>query len=331
MNKLLLPEVRDWAEWGPIFTDATLWRPVIEQVWAIDSNLAAGTGSAQPRRVESGFPGTCAVFIVDSRVVIKFFPPMVARDFERERSVYRLIGGVSPYLPRLLAEGVFHDRVAWPYLALSRLPGQAWRDARAALSREERHNTLRELGQLVRSVHDTPLPASGPWPSAADWAAFVQSRRPQAIPDLRARTALPDRVIRELGALVSETDWLRERPRLLNADLTEDHLLVAQRGGRWRLSGLIDWADAEVGDVVYEWVALWFSICRRDAGLFGAFLAAYDASLQLADLRPERFLAFTALHRFGVNMMNEALTPAEQSEIDSRRRLQEALLPGLGG
>jgi hygromycin-B 7''-O-kinase len=125
-------------------------------------------------------------------------------------------------------------------------------------------------------------------------------------------------------------DWLIEQPRLLNADLTEDHLLVEQHGGRWRMAGLIDWADAEVGDVGYEWIALWFSICRREVSLFGAFIEAYDASLQLDDFRPGRFMAFTALHRFGADMINEALTPAEQRESGSLRRLQQTLFPGLG-
>jgi hygromycin-B 7''-O-kinase len=329
MNKPLLPEVRDWPEWVAIFTDAVLWRPVIEEVWAADPNLASWTGSPRPVRVEPGFPGTCAVFIVDDRTVIKFFPPMAARDFDRERAVYRLIDGASPHLPRLLAEGMFQDRIEWPYLALSRLPGQAWRDAQAGLSQGDRHATLRELGRLVRAVHDTPLPESGSRPTAADWAAFVAARRQQAAADLRARTALPDRVIRELDELMAATEWLIERPRLLNADLTEDHLLVEQRGGRWHLSGLIDWADAEVGDVGYEWPALWFSICRREASLFSAFLKGYDASQRLADFQPERFMAFTALHRFGANMIAETLTTTGQSEIGNLRRLQQALFPGL--
>jgi hygromycin-B 7''-O-kinase len=331
MNKPLLPEVRGWPEWGPIFTDAALWRPVIEQVWAADPNLAAWTGSPQPRRIEPGFPGTCAVFIIDDRVVLKFFPPMAARDFDRERSAYRLIGGVSPHLPRLLAEGVFDDRIEWPYLALSRLPGQAWRDARAELSWEARCATLRELGRLMRVVHDTPVPESGSWPAAVDWARFVAARRPRVAADLRARTALPGWVIRELDELVAATDWLIERPRLLNADLTEDHFLVEQRGGRWRMTGLIDWADAEVGDVGYEWIALWFSICRQEARLFGAFIEGYDALQRLVEFRSERFMAFTALHRFGANMINEALTPAAQREAGSLRRLQQTLFPGLGG
>jgi hygromycin-B 7''-O-kinase len=331
MNKPLLPVVRDWPEWGPIFTDAILWRPVIEQVWAADPNLAAWTGSLPPRQIETGFPGTCAVFIVDDRVVIKFFPPMAARDFGRERAVYRLIGGASPHLPCLLAEGVFQDRVEWPYLVLSRLPGQAWRGAWAELGKEDRCATLRELGRFVRLVHDTPIPESGSWPAATDWAAFVAARRPRVAAELRARTALPDGMIRELEKLVHATDWLIERPCLLNADLTEDHLLVEQRGGRWHMAGLIDWADAEVGDVFYEWMALWFSICRREAGLFGAFIEAYDASQRLANFQPERFMAFTALHRFGAHMINDALSPAEQREIGSLRRLQQALFPGLGG
>lgn len=330
MSDFLLPPVSEWADWGPIFTDAALWRPVVERVWADDPGLPAATGILLPTRIEAGFPGTCAVFIVDNRAVIKFFPPMVARDFDRERTVYRLISGLTSHLPRLLAQGKYHDRVDWPYLVISRLPGRAWREARALISREAQTAVLRELGRLVRGAHDTPLSADGTWPAHDSWPAFVETRLPQAIVDLRAGAALPARVIQEIETALEASDWFAEPPRLLNADLTEDHLLVGQRGGQWRMTGLIDWADAEVGDPLYEWVTLWFSICRRDGRLFRAFLAGYDPKLQADEIRLDRLLAFTVLHRFGTNMINEALSPAERRQVKSLHDLQRMLFPGLG-
>lgn len=331
MSQPLLPPVADWDDWRPIFTDESLWRPVVERVWGSDPALQAATNITTPAHIEAGYPGTCAVFVVDGVAVIKFFPPMVARDYDRERTAYGLVGGLSPHLPRLLAEGVFHDRILWPYLILSRLPGEAWREARAGMSRAGQLGVLGELGLIMRQTHNLPLPATGPWPAASDWPLFVAARRPRVAAELREHRSLTGHLVREIELLVKETDWFTARPCLLHADLTEDHLLVDWYDGRWSLSGLIDWADAEVGDPYYEWVALWFSICRRDVGLFSAFLSAYDPALRPEAVQASRLLTCTALHRFGANIINETLSEAEQRGMDSVAALSATLFPGLSG
>jgi hypothetical protein len=85
-----------------------------------------------------------------------------------------------------------------------------------------------------------------------------------------------------------------------------------------------------VGDPYYEWVALWFSICRRDAGLFTEFLSGYDPALRPENIQANRLLSFTALHRFGANIINDTLTGSEQRRLEGLAQLTEALFPGLG-
>lgn len=329
MSDFLLPMVRDWNDWRPIFTNAALWRPVVERVWSVDPTLQAATGIAVPTRVEAGYPGTCAVFVINNAVVVKFFPPMLGRDYERELVTYRLIEDRVPHLPRLLAEGVYSDRIKWPYLAVAFLDGQAWRDAGAYMDPVNQIAVMEELGRTVHMVHDTPLPVSGRWPSMSDWENLA-ARLPEAAADLREHTALSNHVLAEIELLMAATDWFAVRPRLLHADLTEDHLLVRKREGWWEMNGLIDWADVEVGDPFYEWVALWFSICRRDAGLFRAFLKGYDPLLAPEEFSIERLLAFTFLHRFGTGILGEVVSPEEQGAIGSVAELGRVLFSGLG-
>lgn len=101
---------------------------------------------------------------------------------------------------------------------------------------------------------------------------------------------------------------------------------MSEDNGAWTMATLIDWADAEVGDPCYEWVALWFGICRQDAGLLRAFMQGYGLE---ANLGAEALLAFTVLHRFGVNIVSEILSPEEQRHIRSVSALRAALFPGL--
>jgi len=325
MSDCLLPAIRDWAEWGALFTDAERWRPAIARLWAAEPSLAARAGVASVGRVVAGFPGTCAVFVLDETAVIKFFPPMVAGDFVRERAVYRLLAGRVPEMPRLLAGGVLRDRIDWPYLVTSFCPGQDWREARADMPAEAQLAVARTLGARIGRVHRTAIPPDDTWPPSDAWPRFVAARL-AVLPDA-LRVVLPGAVAAAAEALLRQTDWFAGRPGLLHADLTEDHVLVTERDGRWALSGLLDWADAEVGDPLYEWVTLYFGFCGRDAAPFRAFLAGYDPAAPLPTRR--QLLAYTLLHRFGLSIIAAVLSDEERRDLSGIDELAGRLFPGF--
>lgn len=325
MCNFLLPDVNDWTTWGAIYTDVALWRPVVERLWADDLRLRVATGIEVPQSVEGGYPGTCAVLVVNGSAVVKFYPPQVARDFERERASYATLGQRILLQPVVLAEGVFMDRIAWPYLVLSYLPGRAWRDARALIPPDQAAALMVQFGQIVRSFHEIPLERHGAWPSEKAWEAFVALRLARVGSDLRGGTALPEHVIADVEHLLHKVNWFGSPPTLLNADLTEDHLFLAEQDGRWSLSGLIDWADAEVGDPLYDWVTVWFSICQRDARLFHSFAAGYGSLAGEDQPDPHRLLAVTFLHRFCANILGEFMTVDEQRGIRHVADLQRVM------
>ena len=326
MSEWLLPVVEDWRNWATIFTDVDLWRPVIEHVWRRDDQLQGASGVAFPTRIDAGYPGTCAVFIVDKTAVIKFFPPMVAGDFDREVAVYRLIQGRVPNIPSLLSNGWHQDYIAWPYLAVSFLPGVAWRDVYQRLPPDQSPALMAQLGRTVRALHEIPLPHSGTWPAVGAWETLVSSRISQAGAELRRSTVLPDLVIAQIELELSRMHWYGEKICLLHSDLTEDHLLVAGSDGHWSITGLIDWADAEVGPPMYDWVALWFSICHREPALFRAFLQGYGAA---EEVYVSQLASMTFLHRYGANIIADTLAPEEQRAMASLKELNHILFSGL--
>lgn len=329
MSDYILPAAIDWANWAALFTDVDRWRPVVDRVWAADDALAAASGIAKPHRVAATFPGTCAVFLVDEAIIIKFFPPMVANDLAREVAAYLTLGDQVPHLPSLLSHGRYQDRIEWPYLAVSCLPGQAWREVGARLLAMQAEGLVAELGRMTRLTHEIPLPPNGSWPAAGAWAVLVASRLARVGDDLRRGTALQNGLIEEIERLLATTNWFDQRPCLLHSDLTEDHLLVAERNGEWVVTGLIDWADAEVGHPIYDWVAVWFSICRRNPRLFGAFLKGYGARESWDGNSLNRLMSLTFLHRFGATIISDSLPPAEQRAISTLEQLAEALFAGI--
>ncbi|MCI0576829.1 MAG: aminoglycoside phosphotransferase family protein [Chloroflexi bacterium] len=319
-----LPAFDAWPEWGAAFTNVTLWRPLL-------AHLYQQAGLGELGAVEAGFPGSCAVFIVDRQVVIKLFPPFLPQDYERELDVYHLLDGrLEPYLPRLLAHGVYHDRVDYPYLALEFCPGQPIREVRQELSQSDKTIIAREVGWMIRTVHETPLDGVKAFdPRPAAWLAFLEQRRRDYLDELRHKASLPERVLEEVAGLLAVGPNLPAdfRPRLLNADLTEDHLLLVRRLGEWRISALIDWADALVGAAEYEWVALWFGLCGQDPALFREIMQAYDPAFSLDRRFRRQMLAYTFLHRFGPAIVGELLGQPGAPSIHSLADLQSWLWP----
>ena len=327
MIPYLLPAIRDWSEWSAVFTDAALWRPAVERLWVAEPSLAARTDVGRIETMTAGFPGTCAVFILNESAVIKLFPPLVAGDFDRERAVYRLLDGRLPEMPRLLADGVLRDRIDWPYLVTSFLPGAAWREAQAAMPQAQQLAMAMTLGERIGHVHGTTISAGHGWPPPDAWPRFVATRLAEAPAALR--TILPERLAAEAEVLLQGTDWFDGGPRLLHGDLTQDHALVTEQGGVWSLSGLIDWADAEIGHPAYEWVALYFGFCDGDVALLRAFLAGYapNAVGRLPDRR--QFLAYTLLHRFGAHILAGALPNETRRDLANLDELAGRLFPGF--
>lgn len=324
-NYLSAPD--NWAEWGAMFTDATLWEPVVKRI-------CQGTGVSTAEHVGAGYPGSSAVFIVDEAVVVKIFAPFLTHDYFQELETYQLIDTrLDPYMPELLAYGTYPDKIDWYFLIMEFMPGQSIREVRVEIPEEENSAIAQELGLLIRRLHNTPLDAASYIKSTtADWFTFLKERRQRCLEELRDKTDIPLPVIRDVFYLLS-SDVLKPakdfRPSLLNGDFTEDHLLLEKRLGQWRISGLIDWADSLVGAPEYEWVALWFGLCGQDVWMFRDIMKAYDPTMQLNLAFRKRMMAYTFVHRFGPTLIGEMLQQSGAPTITSLADLQSWLWPPL--
>lgn len=318
----VLPAVVNHANWGSLFLETAVWEPAVR-------HILRTIGAAEPQHIEPGFPGSCAVFVAADRQVVKLYPPLFAGDFARETAVYMLLNGRFPQLPTLIAHGTYHDAIDWPFLVTAFRPGEPIREQFAQLDASARAAIAADLGPLIRTIHATPLTAVAverggfrPWPD------FLAERAAAVGAELRARTQLAPAVVMALVERVRtlEPTLRAQRPCLLHADLTEDHLLLAHTDGRWQITGLIDYADAELGPPGYEWVALWFSLCNRDPAFFRATLHAYDPQLRIDDNFLDAALAFTCLHRFGAQII-ESCRDHDRPHVTSLAELRAWLWP----
>ena len=318
-----LPTEITWENWGSVFLKVDLWRPVV-------TRICEATAVASAQCIEAGFPGSCAVFVVDKQVIVKLYPPLLARDFYRERAAYRLLTGRLPHLPRLLGEGFYPDQIDWPYLLLEFCEGIAIRDLFMELKSDNRLLIARELAAMLRVVHDTAVTNLHAFNSEPKtWADFVNHRRTHVIAELRQKNFLSEAILVELASFIEKSAVGSEQPVLLNADLTEDHLLLVQRDNQWLISALIDWADVEVGAVEYEWIPLWFGLCQRDGAMFRELMGAYDPNWQLNEVFLDRVMAYTVLHRFGPAIMKHVWVIDGRPLIANLNHLRQQLWGNL--
>ena len=317
-----LPAVIDGNKWGAIFTDAVLWQPVVRRI-------CQEMGLAPALSIKSGYPGSCAVFIVDREIVLKLYPPLFAADFERELIVYEAIQDRLAHIPRVLAHGVYADRMDWPYVILSFCPGVPIREIDHHLSRANKESIGLDLGRLIRDLHHSPLPErlATSW---QHWRDFLLENRGRTLRHLRQERPFSGQVIDEIELVLSDTEgeWLVEQPLcLINADLTQDHLLLVQEKWGWKISAVIDWADAEVGVPAYEWIPLWYGLCQRDELLFQHILAAYDPLLNLDESLSRELLTYTFLHRFGGEIIVQELKQLGKPAVRNLAELQTLFCP----
>jgi aminoglycoside phosphotransferase (APT) family kinase protein len=211
--------------------------------------LTAATGR-EPTSVRQ-VPGSVAnvdvvVDLVDaSTVVLKTGP---AAEIAAEAWVCRRLTTLGFPVPAVVAADVHGGALGRPYLVLDFVEGAASEEPRVAY----------EAGGWCRRLHTDQLPGWGPLVPDTDTSAHGRYDSPlravtaelAVVPDLVAAGVL-DRSLAEAATALVRVEAVLEPARpgvLLHHDLKPAHLFGRCDGGRVRLSSVIDWGDAWVGD-----------------------------------------------------------------------------------
>jgi hygromycin-B 7''-O-kinase len=237
--------------------------------------------------------GTNVVFAAGPRRLVKLFPPLWAEEQAVERAALEHVAGrLSVATPEVVAAG---ELEGWSYLVLSRVAGTPLGACWERLAPAARARAARRAGEIVAEHHALGLPGAGV--PAPPWADFVAERTERARARLAASAptrgwadALPGFLAPLLPALVSAA------PVFLNADVTEEHLLLAGDDSG-DVVGLVDLADAMVGAREYDLVS--FAVFLGGTPPLREFLAgAGVAPAELGTELAARLAAWALLHRY---------------------------------
>jgi hygromycin-B 7''-O-kinase len=326
MTALLLPAITSEDGYLAVTEDAARRRGVAEAV--------AARHDFALREVRAFPGGSLLVLDTGAGRVIKLYSPLEPEDYETEVAALRAIEGRLPVeTPRVLATGEIDG---WPYLVMTRLPGQPanarWVARRPVdepwrrIPRADQLRVAEEVGRAVAALHRVPtgeLP-DGMRPS---WGAFVAAQRETCVARMKAG-GLGEPWLEQLPSFLASVD-LRPPAEgvLLHTEIMRDHTLVEQRAEGWRLSGILDFEPAMIGDPDYELASVAVFLTGGDFEAFRAFLRGYGfpASEQTPDLA-RRVLAYLLLHRYGNLAWCLALLP-EHPEATTLDALAAAWLP----
>lgn len=284
----VLPPIPDEATYRRLRGDPAPWLPAVRTLCA-RHGLDADDAYMPPG-------GTNILFHVRGGPWIKLFPPLWPEDFVRERTGIAATNGIEGLaVPQLVAEG---ELDGWPYLLLSHVAGRPIGTLWPDLDEATRVDVARQLGALLARLHAVDVTTCAP--IHEDWPTYARALRADAV-TRQAGYGLDPAWVADLAAFVADLPPMEAgREVFLHADVTDEHVHLEQRDGRWTVTGLIDFGDAMVGDWRYEFAAPLVFITQGRPAAQRALLEGYGVPPADLDASLGRSLvAWAFLHRWG--------------------------------
>lgn len=315
------------SEYAAIYRDSSLWLPAMRAICT-----RFGFDHTQ---LEFAPPGSHVVFRCGRDRYIKLYYPRWARSYQTERRVLEHIektGPLSVEVPRILGRG---DVEGWPFLVLSEVPGKPLNQVWASLTTAEHRQVSHEVGALIAELRSLPPcdltsePVHGPGgtrntrqrPTAEDdprgqggvleppgeqepisvWPAFVRAQIQKSLSQMGSETA--DRSWVDAATALAaraEPHLLRQTGAvLLNADITDEHVMTAPGSDRRVVTGIIDFGDAMIGHPLYELAAPACSFAFGNRSLLLEMVRSAGLSGGIPGLTlAETFMATALIHEF---------------------------------
>ncbi len=279
----LLPQIQDRKRYNELFRDDKVWDPAI--CYLVKLHHLEGSIS------RSAF-GSHVVYRAGP-VWIKLMAPLFAGDMKFEISGLRMVQNkLTIPTPQILFEG---ELEGWKYVVLSHVEGQPIRNIWSTQSDDQKLKASIQMAQIVQQLKG--VPADSVIQNRFHWNEFIKSQY-ENIESIQASKELSEPWLKNVKSFMAEFDlseFQTSNPVFLHADLTSDHFLVNEDN----ISGVIDFADCQVGHPDYELLAPAGFIFKGQKTFLRHFLIHCGFSLkQLTSSFSHKLMAWTLLHRY---------------------------------
>jgi hygromycin-B 7''-O-kinase len=217
--------------------------------------------------------GKNVVLELGDEAILKLIPPCWAEDAGREAAAVRAVPATGPVAtPTLLA---LDELEGWTVLLLRRLPGEVLAERWLSLAGSVRARLVAHLGAVAAWLHSVEVPGGSALPY--DWAAHLR-RDVEDAPWQLAQAGAPQALqaswpafLRSVGPLLNPDSPLV----LLHGDLSLGNVLVQEQAGELRITGLIDFGDASLGEAAHDWLSPGVHNFAGDPAVVCAFFDGY--------------------------------------------------------
>ncbi len=249
-----------------------------------------------PRPLVRKVEGSNLVFRTgDDGPWLKISPPYWRDAFDAELRVTEAVRGrLTAPIPAIIESGQLED---WRYLVSAHVPGVQIQSVLSHLDDDDLERIAGDLGQFMAAFHAVAV--LGFEREFGTWPRYLDQRLADARALHGARRVAPARVDQIAAFLATHAPALRALgpPVLIHADLTAEHVMLVQQGGRWRLSGVLDLADAMMAPAELDLVAPFVALFRGRRGPQRR-LAAESGARTVAAPFSQGLMAVALQHRF---------------------------------
>lgn len=281
----LLPKIENSEQYSTFFRQSSIWEPAIAVICQ-----RHGLSEAAVRAVKGSH-----IVYRSGDVWIKLMAPLYAKDMVFEVACLRAVAdSVSFQTPKIIAEGEIES---WPYVLISHVEGERVGDIFEQLETKEQVRLAIEFAQATKQIHSVPTPSI--IRNRRDWNQFIESRW-LGFHEHHSKKNMSEVWLGNLQSFVHQfqlQDFQIQDPVFLHSDLTWDHFLVKNENGNWKLSGIIDFADAQAGHPEYDMGAPIAFLFRKKRDVIANYARAMGVR-ESGERLSNKLLVWTILHLY---------------------------------
>ncbi|HLM00550.1 MAG TPA: aminoglycoside phosphotransferase family protein [Pyrinomonadaceae bacterium] len=232
------------------------------------------------------------VFFADDALVIKIYTPFRG-GFHREKAGLEFARNkTSLTVPEILFEGEIEN---FNYLVLTRLEGVLMtREIWLKLETRKQIEVVRQLSIGLKELH-----ARDAGTINFDWRKFVERQAAAVVDRQKANGANPEWLERLPGYLEESLPLLPAGSAdvFLHGDVHFGNLRLLETRGKWRISGLFDFADSLRGFHEYDFLAVGVLMIQGQGELQREFFRAYGyGDGEINEILRRRLMLLTVLY-----------------------------------
>ena len=274
--------ITNWKDWSLVFQSIPAFECLIHEILKRE-NLKI-------EKIENLTPGTNAVFRVGSNV-IKIYAPNESGldsiiDFTNEQKVCEYLTKNKIPSTKLIASGSLQDKYLFYYIITEYVEGVEASEYLKNATYEQKKDFSIQLNNIIEKVHQN---VGDLIPKIDIIDRYVNGDRIKRLPQ-----SLQNDILERIKSI----DLDQEKEVLVHGDLNASNIIVDKDGN----IAIIDWADACIAPLWYEYGPIIFDLFKCDRELCNLFVDKEKSK----DIIINEIINCLCIHDFGPDLIIES-------------------------